>query len=177
MSPGECDSLYWTGIPKCICREDMENCVRARVLQSGCWDIYDCVPEFDDIRTGPVPDPGFWITDVDCQTRCFGWEPNMCDGCQSNIWDFGDGTTSTKFFLAMYFLTRVRILSPTIPLISVVIQLPRIQWLFGNSKLTQHSLLKVWVIVILSNSHLLYKILSILGILAMAKPARMSIQP
>jgi PKD repeat protein len=98
LNPGQCDSLYWTGIPKCICREDMENCARARVLQSGCWDIYDCVPEFDDIRTGPVPDPGFWITHVGCQIRCFGWEPNMCDECQTNIWDFGDGTSSTSFF-------------------------------------------------------------------------------
>ncbi len=98
LSSHSCDTLYFETIPDCICQDSMENCIRARVLQSGCWDIYDCVPTFDDIRTGPVPDPSFWISYEGCQLRCFDWEPNMCDGCQTNIWDFGDGTTSYYFF-------------------------------------------------------------------------------
>lgn len=103
LLPFACDTLYFEAIPNCICMEGIDNCAIARVFQSGCWDIYNCVPTFDDVRSGPVPDPTFWVSDSSCYTRCFRWNMNDCDNCQANTWTFGFGPPSSQYFPCRIF--------------------------------------------------------------------------
>ena len=94
-----CDSFYWKGTPVCICFQDsIDNCAIVRIDQSGCWDNASCVPSFFDQRTGPIPTPEFTYVDHNCGLVCFDWMLNMCDGCQSNLWLFGDGHSSVNIY-------------------------------------------------------------------------------